>query len=96
MLSGNTDCYQLRKKNWKSPEVCLKVMVKYRSFPVSIISKRSCPSRPWTAPGPGLPKNLVHFYISITTSMKNYARVMTEDGEAIKRLQTVEGLAKAE
>jgi len=95
MLSGNTDCYQPQEKKLEITRRMLKVMVQYR-HPVSIISKNSLVLRDLDLLQDLASSNLVHVYISITTLNEDLRRVMEpRTASAIKRLQTVEGLAKA-
>jgi DNA repair photolyase len=95
MLSGNTDCYQPQEKKLEITRKMLKVMVQYR-HPVSIISKNSLVLRDLDLLQDLASGNLVHVYISITTLNEDLRRVMEpRTASAIKRLQTVEGLAKA-
>jgi len=94
-LSGNTDCYQPQEKKLEITRKMLKVMVQYR-HPVSIISKNSLVLRDLDLLQDLASSNLVHVYISITTLNEDLRRVMEpRTASAIKRLQTVEGLAKA-
>jgi DNA repair photolyase len=95
MLSGNTDCYQPQEKKLEITRSMLKVMVQYR-HPVSIISKNGLVLRDLDLLKDLASENLVHVYISITTLNEDLRRVMEpRTASAIKRLHTVEGLAKA-
>jgi len=95
MLSGNTDCYQPQEKKLEITRSMLKVMVQYR-HPVSIISKNSLVLRDLDLLQDLASDNLVHVYISITTLNEDLRRVMEpRTASSFKRLQTVEGLAKA-
>ncbi len=95
MLSGNTDCYQPQEKKLEITRQMLKVMARYR-HPVSIISKNSLVLRDLDILTDLASDHLVHVYISITTLNEDLRRVMEpRTASAVKRLQTVEGLAKA-
>jgi len=95
MLSGNTDCYQPQEKKLEITRSMLKVMAQYR-HPVSIISKNSLVLRDLDLLQDLASDNLVHVYISITTLNEDLRRVMEpRTASSLKRLQTVEGLAKA-
>jgi DNA repair photolyase len=95
MFSGNTDCYQPQEKKLEITRSMLKVMVQYR-HPVSIISKNSLVLRDLDLLQDLASENLVHVYISITTLNEDLRRVMEpRTASGMKRLQTVEGLAKA-
>src|SRR6266850_4000866 len=95
MLSGNTDCYQPQERKLEITRSMLKVMVQYR-HPVGVISKNSLITRDIDILQDLASGNLVHVYISITTLNENLRRVMEpRTASAIKRLQTVEALAKA-
>jgi DNA repair photolyase len=95
MLSGNTDCYQPQEKKLKITRGLLEVMVKYR-HPVSMISKNSLVLRDLDLLKDLASDNLVHVYISITTLDESLRRIMEpRTASAIKRLQTVEELSRA-
>src|SRR5882672_9259681 len=95
MLSGNTDCYQPQEKKLEITRTMLKVMAQYR-HPVSIISKNSLVLRDLDLLQDLASDDLVHVYISITTLNEDLRRVMEpRTASSLKRLQTVEGLAKA-
>jgi DNA repair photolyase len=95
MLSGNTDCYQPQERRLEITRAMLKVMAQYR-HPVSIISKNSLVLRDLDLLKDLAADNLVHVYISITTLNEDLRRVMEpRTASAMKRLQTVESLAKA-
>ena len=95
MLSGNTDCYQPQEKKFEITRGLLKVMARYR-HPVSIISKNSLVLRDLDLLQDLASDKLVHVYISITTLNEELRRAMEpRTASAIKRLKTVEALAKA-
>jgi len=95
MLSGNTDCYQPLEKKWGITRQILKVMAQYR-HPVSIISKNGLVVRDIDLLQDLAADNLVHVYISITTLNEELRRAMEpRTASGIKRLKTVEELAKA-
>jgi len=95
MLSGNTDCYQPQEKKFEITRSMLKVLAQYR-HPVSIISKNSLVLRDLDLLQDLASDNLVHVYISITTLDEELRRAMEpRAASAIKRLKTVEALAKA-
>jgi DNA repair photolyase len=95
MLSGNTDCYQPQEKKFEITRKMLKVLANYR-HPVSIISKNSLVLRDLDLLQDLACDNLVHVYISITTLDEELRRAMEpRTASAIKRLRTVEALAKA-
>ncbi|MFN8807360.1 MAG: PA0069 family radical SAM protein, partial [Bacteroidota bacterium] len=95
MLSGNTDCYQPQEKKFEITRKMLKVLANYR-HPVSIISKNSLVLRDLDLLQDLAFDNLVHVYISITTLDEELRRAMEpRTASSIKRLKTVEALAKA-
>jgi DNA repair photolyase len=95
MLSGNTDCYQPQEKKFKITRDMLKVLAQYR-HPVSIISKNSLVLRDLDILQDLAVDNLVHVYISITTLDEELRRALEpRTVSGIKRLKTVEALAKA-
>ncbi|MFM8742995.1 MAG: PA0069 family radical SAM protein [Cytophagales bacterium] len=95
MLSGNTDCYQPQEKKFEITRKMLKVLANYR-HPVSIISKNSLVLRDLDLLQDLAADNLVHVYISITTLDEELRRAMEpRTASSIKRLKTVETLAKA-
>ena len=95
MLSGNTDCYQPQEKKFEITRKMLKVLASYR-HPVSIISKNSLVLRDLDLLQDLAADNLVHVYISITTLDEELRRAMEpRTASSIKRLKTVEALAKA-
>jgi DNA repair photolyase len=94
-VSGNTDCYQPLEKKFEITRGILKVFARYR-HPVGMITKNSLILRDIDLLKDLAQDNLVHVYISITTLDENLRRVMEpRTASAIKRLQTVEALAKA-
>jgi DNA repair photolyase len=95
MLSGNTDCYQPLERKLEITRRLLKVLVQYR-HPVSIISKNSLITRDIDLLKDLASDNLVHVMISITSLDENLRRQLEpRTASAIKRLKTVEALAKA-
>jgi DNA repair photolyase len=95
MLSGNTDCYQPQEKKFEITRSMLKVLANYR-HPVSIISKNSLVLRDLDILQDLAADNLVHVYISITSLNEELRRTMEpRTASSIKRLKTVEELAKA-
>jgi DNA repair photolyase len=95
MFSGNTDCYQPQEKKFELTRGMLKVMARYR-HPVGLISKNSLITRDIDLLQDLAKENLVHVYISITTLDEELRRKMEpRTASAIKRLKTIELLAKA-
>jgi DNA repair photolyase len=95
MLSGNTDCYQPQEKKFEITRSMLRVLAQYR-HPVSIISKNSLVLRDLDVLQDLASDNLVHVYISITTLDEELRRTLEpRTASGIKRLKTVEALAKA-
>lgn len=95
MLSGNTDCYQPLERKLEITRRILKVLIKYR-HPVSIISKNSLITRDIDLLKELASDNLVHVMISITSLDENLRRQLEpRTASVIKRLKTVEALAKA-
>ncbi|HEY8936984.1 MAG TPA: PA0069 family radical SAM protein [Cyclobacteriaceae bacterium] len=94
-VSGNTDCYQPLERKLEITRGLLKVFAQYR-HPVGMITKNSLVLRDLDLLKDLASDNLVHVYISITTLDEDLRRVMEpRTASAIKRLQTVEALAKA-
>ena len=94
-VSGNTDCYQPLEKKFGITRDILKVFARYR-HPVGMITKNTLILRDIDLLTDLAQDNLVHVYISITTLDENLRRVMEpRTASAIKRLQTVDALAKA-
>jgi DNA repair photolyase len=94
-VSGNTDCYQPLEKKYELTRGILKVFAQYR-HPVGMISKNSLVLRDLDLLKDLASDNLVHVYISITTLDEELRRKMEpRTASAIKRLKTVEELAKA-
>lgn len=94
-LSGNTDCYQPLERKLEITRGILKVFARYR-HPVGMITKNSLILRDIDLLTDLAQENLVHVYISITTLNEELRRIMEpRTASAIKRLQTVEALAKA-
>jgi len=95
MLSGNTDCYQPQEKKFEITRRMLQVMANYR-HPVGIISKNSLVLRDIDILQDLASDNLVHVMISITSLNEDLRRQLEpRTASAIKRLKTVEALAKA-
>ena len=94
-VSGNTDCYQPLERKLEITRSILKVFAKYR-HPVGMITKNSLVTRDIDLLQDLAQDNLVHVYISITTLDESLRRVMEpRTASGVKRLQTVEQLAKA-
>ncbi|SKC75157.1 PA0069 family radical SAM protein [Ohtaekwangia koreensis] len=94
-LSGNTDCYQPLERKFEITRGMLKIFAQYR-HPVGIITKNSLVTRDLDLLKDLAQDNLVHVYISITSLDENLRRAMEpRTASGIKRLQTVEALAKA-
>ena len=95
MLSGNTDCYQPQEKRFEITRNLLKVFANYR-HPVGVITKNSLILRDLDLLKDLASDNLVHVYISITTLDENLRRILEpRTASSIKRLKTIEALAKA-
>ena len=95
MLSGNTDCYQPQEKKFEITRSLLKVFANYR-HPVGMITKNSLILRDLDLLKDLGSDNLVHVYISITTLNEDLRRVLEpRTASSIKRLKTIEELAKA-
>jgi DNA repair photolyase len=94
-VSGNTDCYQPLEKKYEITRGILKVFARYR-HPLGMITKNGLILRDLDLLRDLAQDNLVHVYISITTLDEDLRRVMEpRTASAIKRLKTVEALAKA-
>lgn len=94
-VSGNTDCYQPLERKYEITRNILKVFARYR-HPVGMITKNSLITRDIDLLADLAQDNLVHVYISITTLDEALRRVMEpRTASGIKRLKTVEALAKA-
>ncbi|HEX5170762.1 MAG TPA: PA0069 family radical SAM protein [Cyclobacteriaceae bacterium] len=94
-VSGNTDCYQPIERKLEITRSLLKVFLKYR-HPLGMITKNSLVLRDLDLLSDLAKDNLVHVYISITTLDEKLRSVMEpRTASARKRLQTIEGLAKA-
>lgn len=95
MLSGNTDCYQPQEKKFEITRNILKVFAMYR-HPVGMITKNSLILRDLDLLKDLASDNLVHVYISITTLDESLRRILEpRTASSIKRLKTIEELAKA-
>ncbi len=95
MLSGNTDCYQPQERKFQITREMLKVLAQFR-HPVGIITKNSLIVRDLDILQDLAADRLVHVMISITTLDEELRRAMEpRTASAIKRLKTVEELAKA-
>jgi DNA repair photolyase len=95
MLSGNTDCYQPQERKFGITRKMLEVLAKYR-HPVGVITKNSLITRDIDVLQDLASNHLVHVMISITTLDEDLRRIMEpRTASAVKRLQTVEALAKA-
>jgi DNA repair photolyase len=94
-VSGNTDCYQPLEKKFEITRNILKVFAKYR-HPLGMITKNGLITRDIDLLSDLASENLVHVYISITTLNEDLRRQMEpRTASGIKRLKTVEALAKA-
>ena len=94
-VSGNTDCYQPLERKMGITRGMLKVFARYR-HPLGMITKNSLVLRDLDLLTDLAKDNLVHVYLSITTLNEDLRRVMEpRTASGIKRLQTVEALAKA-
>lgn len=95
MLSGNTDCYQPQERKFEITRNLLKVFANYR-HPVGMITKNSLILRDLDLLKDLAHDNLVHIYISITTLDEGLRRILEpRTASSIKRLKTIEELAKA-
>jgi DNA repair photolyase len=94
-VSGNTDCYQPLERKFEITRNILKVFAKYR-HPLGMITKNGLITRDIDLLRDLASENLVHVYISITTLNEDLRRQMEpRTASGIKRLKTVEALAKA-
>jgi DNA repair photolyase len=94
-VSGNTDCYQPLERKFEITRNILKVFAKYR-HPLGMITKNGLITRDIDLLSDLASENLVHVYISITTLNEDLRRQMEpRTASGIKRLKTVEALAKA-
>jgi len=94
-VSGNTDCYQPLERKFQITRRILKVFAQYR-HPLGMITKNSLILRDIDLLSDLAKDNLVHVYLSITTLNEDLRRAMEpRTASGLKRLQTVEALAKA-
>lgn len=94
-VSGNTDCYQPLEAKFQITRRILKVFAQYR-HPLGMITKNGLITRDIDILSDLAKDNLVHVYISITTLDEELRRKMEpRTASALKRLKTVEALAKA-
>ncbi len=94
-VSGNTDCYQPLERKFEITRNILKVFARYR-HPLGMITKNSLILRDIDLLSDLAKDNLVQVYISITTLNEDLRRVMEpRTVSGLKRLKTVEALAKA-
>lgn len=94
-VSGNTDCYQPLERKFEITRNILKVFARYR-HPLGMITKNSLILRDLDILQDLAKDNLVHVFISITTLDEDLRRTMEpRTASAIKRLRTIEALAKA-
>lgn len=94
-VSGNTDCYQPLERKYEITRNILKVFARYR-HPLGMITKNGLIVRDIDLLQDLASDNLVHVYISITTLNEDLRRAMEpRTASGIKRLKTVEALAKA-
>ncbi|MCB0486969.1 MAG: PA0069 family radical SAM protein [Cyclobacteriaceae bacterium] len=95
MLSGNTDCYQPQEQKLKITRRMLEVLLKYR-HPVGMITKNALIQRDIDILQELAKERLVNVMISVTTLDENLRRMMEpRTASAIKRMQTIEALAKS-
>ena len=95
MFSGNTDCYQPQERKFQITRQMLKILAKYK-HPAGMITKNSLITRDIDVLQELAKDNLVHVMISITTLNEDLRRQMEpRTASSIKRLKTVEELAKA-
>lgn len=94
-VSGNTDCYQPLERKYQLTRKILQVFAQYR-HPVGMITKNSLITRDIDILSDLAKDNLVHVYISITTLDEKLRGLMEpRTASAVKRLKTIEELAKA-
>lgn len=94
-VSGNTDCYQPLERKFEITRNLLRVFAKYR-HPVGMITKNALILRDLDLLSDLSKDNLVHVYISITSLNEDLRRAMEpRTVSGLKRLKTVEALAKA-
>ena len=94
-VSGNTDCYQPLERKYEITRNILKVFARFR-HPLGMITKNGLIVRDLDLLSDLAKDNLVHVYISITTLDEDLRRVMEpRTASGIKRMKTVEALAKA-
>ncbi len=95
MLSGNTDCYQPQERVYQLTRKMLQVLLNFR-HPVGVITKNSLISRDIDILKELAREHLVQVMISITTLDEDLRRLMEpRTASGVKRLQTIELLAKA-
>lgn len=95
MLSGNTDCYQPLERRLELTRSMLKVLARYR-HPVGVITKNALISRDIDILKDLASEQLVQVMISITSLNEELRRTMEpRTSTGLKRLQTIEQLAKA-
>lgn len=95
MLSGNTDCYQPLERKLEITRGMLRIFAKYR-HPVAMITKNSLVLRDLDLLTDLARDNLVQIYISVTTLDEKLRSVMEpRTASAVKRMKTIEALAKA-
>ena len=95
MLSGNTDCYQPREKEFEITRRMLEVLLKYQ-HPVAIITKNALILRDLEILREMADGRLVNVMVSITTLDESLRRKMEpRTASASKRLGTIEALSKA-
>ncbi len=94
-VSGNTDCYQPLEKTFGITRELLKVFARYR-HPLGMITKNGLILRDLDLLTDLAQDNLVHVFVSVTTLNEDLRRVMEpRTASGIKRLKTIEALAKA-
>lgn len=95
MVSGNTDCYQPLERKLEITRKLLMIFSQYR-HPVGMITKNSLVTRDIDILQDLAKDDLVHIFISITTLNEDLRRAMEpRTASGLKRLKTVEALAKA-
>lgn len=95
MLSGNTDCYQPQERKFQLTRRMLQVLLQFK-HPVGVITKNSLIERDIDILKDLAAERLVHVMISITTLDEPLRRALEpRTASSLKRLQTIETLAKA-
>lgn len=93
-ISGNTDCYQPLERTYRLTRELLIILARHR-HPVSIITKNSLILRDLDVLQDLAAQHLVHVYISVTTLDESLrSKMEPRTASAVKRLQTIRGLAE--